>query len=98
MRCALCVRQSECLPKSCLSGRPWLPADPTGEYVGLELDRPEGKHTGEVDGISYFRCEPMHGELMVWAQRSHVCGSVWLLEPHSACAVAAQEFLSRRRC
>ncbi|KAG1666677.1 hypothetical protein FOA52_013589 [Chlamydomonas sp. UWO 241] len=32
-----------------------------GLFVGLELDRPDGKHDGTIDGITYFRCPAMRG-------------------------------------
>ncbi|KAI9913537.1 hypothetical protein PsorP6_005562 [Peronosclerospora sorghi] len=33
----------------------------SGEWVGLELERPEGKNNGELNGRVYFTCEPNHG-------------------------------------
>ncbi|MCP9258064.1 Centrosome-associated protein [Dirofilaria immitis] len=33
----------------------------TGIFCGIELDRPEGKHDGTYQGISYFHCSPQHG-------------------------------------
>ena len=35
-----------------------------GEWVGIEMDDPIGKHSGNVDGKQYFRCPEGHG-LMV---------------------------------
>ena len=35
-----------------------------GQWVGVVMDEPVGKHDGEVDGQRYFRCQPQHG-LMV---------------------------------
>lgn len=32
-----------------------------GDWVGIELDTPNGKHNGTVDGISYFECNDNHG-------------------------------------
>ena len=29
-----------------------------GDWVGIALDAPEGKHDGTVGGLSYFRCKP----------------------------------------
>ncbi|TMW62929.1 hypothetical protein Poli38472_005547 [Pythium oligandrum] len=33
----------------------------SGEWVGIELDKPEGKHNGELNGKVYFTCPPNHG-------------------------------------
>ncbi|KAL4157980.1 hypothetical protein PRNP1_003760 [Phytophthora ramorum] len=33
----------------------------SGEWVGIELERPEGKNNGELNGRVYFTCEPNHG-------------------------------------
>ena len=35
--------------------------DPTGTWVGVELDLPEGKNDGSKDGVEYFSCAPAHG-------------------------------------
>ncbi|XP_053409027.1 tubulin-specific chaperone B-like [Mercenaria mercenaria] len=35
----------------------------SGPWVGVELDLPEGKNNGSVNGIPYFRCRPRHGLL-----------------------------------
>ena len=36
-----------------------------GEHrVGVELDRPEGKHNGTIDGRQYFKCPERHGLLV----------------------------------
>ena len=32
-----------------------------GEWCGIELDEPDGKHNGEVDGKKYFDCKDRHG-------------------------------------
>ncbi|XP_062520862.1 kinesin-like protein KIF13A isoform X2 [Corticium candelabrum] len=32
-----------------------------GEWIGIQLDRPNGKHNGSVLGVSYFKCKPKHG-------------------------------------
>ncbi len=32
-----------------------------GIWAGIELDLPEGKHDGTVDGVSYFACQPDRG-------------------------------------
>ncbi|KAG7390959.1 hypothetical protein PHYPSEUDO_006094 [Phytophthora pseudosyringae] len=33
----------------------------SGEWVGIELERPEGKNSGELNGRVYFTCAPNHG-------------------------------------
>ncbi|KAF2639230.1 hypothetical protein P280DRAFT_550675 [Massarina eburnea CBS 473.64] len=33
----------------------------TETWVGLELDGPEGKNNGTVQGVEYFECKPLHG-------------------------------------
>lgn len=32
-----------------------------GDFVGLELDAPDGKNNGTVNGIPYFSCSEMCG-------------------------------------
>ena len=32
-----------------------------GEWVGVELDGPDGRNSGAVQGVQYFRCRPDHG-------------------------------------
>lgn len=32
-----------------------------GPWIGVELDLPEGKNDGSVNGIRYFKCRPRHG-------------------------------------
>lgn len=32
-----------------------------GVWVGVELQKPNGKNDGVVQGVRYFRCEPKHG-------------------------------------
>lgn len=32
-----------------------------GEWIGVALDRPNGKHNGSVQGVSYFKCKQKHG-------------------------------------
>jgi len=35
--------------------------DPSGTWVGVELDEAEGKNDGSVQGEAYFHCDPMRG-------------------------------------
>src|SRR5690554_3799091 len=32
-----------------------------GEWVGVELDQPDGKNNGSVHNVTYFTCEDKHG-------------------------------------
>jgi len=32
-----------------------------GVWVGMALNDPKGKNDGSVNGVSYFKCEPLHG-------------------------------------
>ncbi|CAJ1359574.1 unnamed protein product [Effrenium voratum] len=32
-----------------------------GEWLGVELDQPQGKNDGTVRGVAYFSCPPLHG-------------------------------------
>ncbi|KAK9828730.1 hypothetical protein WJX72_001758 [[Myrmecia] bisecta] len=32
-----------------------------GDWVGMELDQPEGRTDGELQGIRYFHCPPQCG-------------------------------------
>ncbi|EQC39059.1 hypothetical protein SDRG_03267 [Saprolegnia diclina VS20] len=40
-----------------------------GDWVGVELDAPEGKNDGEINGVRYFQCEPNFG---LFAKKSQV--------------------------
>lgn len=32
-----------------------------GKWVGIELDKSEGKNDGTIQGITYFNCKPNYG-------------------------------------
>ncbi|XP_065186816.1 kinesin-like protein KIF13B isoform X2 [Sycon ciliatum] len=32
-----------------------------GDWIGVALDQPKGKHDGSVKGTRYFKCKPKHG-------------------------------------
>ena len=32
-----------------------------GKWVGVELDKPEGKNDGTIQGITYFNCKSNYG-------------------------------------
>lgn len=35
--------------------------DKAGDWIGVQLDTPNGKNNGEVAGVAYFRCKPKYG-------------------------------------
>ncbi|XP_053208559.1 CAP-Gly domain-containing linker protein 3-like isoform X2 [Panonychus citri] len=41
-----------------------------GIWAGVELEEPEGKHDGNFQGVTYFRCPPNHG---IFAPISKIC-------------------------
>lgn len=42
-----------------------------GEWFGIELDTPDGKNNGELNGRTYFVCPPNHGVFVRRAQVRH---------------------------
>jgi len=42
--------------------------DPAGrEWIGVELERPIGKHDGKVKNVRYFTSKPKHGTFVARA-------------------------------
>lgn len=39
-----------------------------GDWIGIELDQPEGKNDGSVNGVRYFDCQENHGLFVKKAQ------------------------------
>ena len=35
-----------------------------GTWAGVELDEPEGKNDGTVNGVTYFHCKPSFGVMI----------------------------------
>ena len=42
-----------------------------GEWVGIELDEPEGLNDGVAQGVRYFTCAPMHGIFVLQGSEFH---------------------------
>uniref|UniRef100_K3WUU7 CAP-Gly domain-containing protein n=1 Tax=Globisporangium ultimum (strain ATCC 200006 / CBS 805.95 / DAOM BR144) TaxID=431595 RepID=K3WUU7_GLOUD len=62
-----------------------------GEWVGLELDKPEGKNNGELNGRVYFTCASNHGLFCKKAQIKAV-----LSRPLGASATSASRLQQMR--
>ena len=43
-----------------------------GEWFGIELDTPDGKNNGELNGRTYFESLPNHGIFVKRAQVSYL--------------------------
>jgi hypothetical protein len=43
-----------------------------GEWVGIELDKPEGKHNGSLGGKQYFTCPANHGAFVKREKVGHL--------------------------
>ena len=49
------------IPLHCSAHAPPFNLQAKGDWIGVELDEPEGKNNGTVKGKSYFTCAPKHG-------------------------------------
>ncbi|KAJ2451611.1 hypothetical protein EV183_003492 [Coemansia sp. RSA 2336] len=55
----------------------------SGRWFGIELDQPQGKNDGSVNGKRYFECAPMHG-VFVRSSQVKVLGGADSEEPGGA--------------
>ncbi|XP_069129978.1 restin homolog isoform X2 [Argopecten irradians] len=69
-----------------------------GIFCGVELDDPDGKHDGQVQGVRYFRCRPGHGIFAPVEKVTKVEDrrAEELFESQYQQALASQQRLSRR--
>ncbi|KAG2022561.1 hypothetical protein CC2G_000299 [Coprinopsis cinerea AmutBmut pab1-1] len=54
-----------------------------GKWVGVELDEPNGKNDGSVQGVQYFTCKPGHGVFLRQSQIKATHGSELDIPPPS---------------
>lgn len=54
-----------------------------GVWAGIEMDTPEGRHDGTVEGVQYFKCPPLHGVFVHPSKLSPVESAPELLESAS---------------
>ena len=47
-----------------------------GTWAGVELDEPEGKNDGTVDGVTYFSCEDSFGVMVPTTKIEKVIHSI----------------------
>ncbi|OUM69069.1 hypothetical protein PIROE2DRAFT_27247, partial [Piromyces sp. E2] len=33
----------------------------SGNWIGIELEKPVGKNNGSINGVEYFSCKPLYG-------------------------------------
>ncbi len=52
-----------------------------GEWVGVELDVPEGKHNGTLGGRAYFTCEANYG---VFVKKDKVRNKRYVEDPRES--------------
>jgi len=49
-----------------------LPDAPHDDFIGIELDAPNGKHDGQFDGARYFKCKRNHGIFVRFSKITYV--------------------------
>ena len=49
----------------------------SGKWVGIELDLPNGKNDGSVQGTKYFEAKPLHGVFVRATQVKPTASKVW---------------------